>query len=158
MDRLLVMLLIAFFASNADAAAKTLDEVASDVYVAEGKAAAEIAGRAEQCLKSASGNVADKVDPIRDGDSVFAIVITGFSHMLLESKVRSRMTVFAKEGRFKVVHTDIEQPDELRGGMMPVYMHAGGGAKQATAALTKRSAAVADCITKPSVAPGGDNW
>lgn len=137
-------------------AQKTLDEVIGEPVTVEGMTAAQIGDRAMQCLQSASANAADKVVPLRDGDSTYAIVVTGFSKMLVEFMARSRMTVQAKDGRFRIVHSQIEQFVEFTHGWGPIYMHAGGGAKQAKAALDARSAAVADCITKKVEQPGGD--
>lgn len=159
MKRIALSIVVAISAQSA-ISAETLTEVISDVVVAEGMTAADIGDRAMQCIKSSSGNVADKVDPARDGDTAYAIVLTAFKTALgSKSTGRSRISVYAKDGRFKVGHSDIQLLRELTNDWGPIYMYAGAGGKQAKAALEARSAGVAACITKKQdAAPGGDGW
>lgn len=156
MKRILVVCLLV---ASPAFAAENLKEVISDPVEAPGMTAVQIADRAMQCIKSASDNVADKVDPARDGDTAYAIVYTGYKTGLgAKSMARGRLSVVAKDGRFKVISSEIEQPNTFAGGWMPIYGHAGGGAKQARIALQARAQGVADCITKPAPVPGGDDW
>lgn len=140
------------------AAAETLDEVVGDPVIAEGISAAELADRGAQCLQASSGNVADKVTPLRDGNTAYAIVLTGYRKMLVDFTVRSRMTIQAKDGRFRISHSDIEQYQEMLHQWGPIYMYAGAGGKQARAALEARSTAAAECMLRKTTPPGGDNW
>lgn len=148
-----IALLLPFAQANA---AKTLDEVVGEPVTIDGMSAAQIADRAMQCLQAASSNVADKVTPLRDGDTAYAIVITGFVKMMVAGNARSRMSVQAKDGRFRIVHSDIELFRELSNDWGPVYTSFGAGAKQVDEALRARSAAVVACITKTVEQPGGD--
>lgn len=148
-----IALLLPFAQANA---AKTLDEVVGEPVTIEGMSAAQIADRAMQCLQAASSNVADKVTSLRDGDTAYAIVMTGASKMMVQFIVRSRMSVQAKDGRFRIVHSNVEQFREMTNDWGPIYTYAGAGAKQAQSALEARSSAVAGCITKTVEQPGGD--
>lgn len=137
-------------------AAETLNEVVGEPVTAEGMTAAALVDRGVECLQAASGNVADKVTPLRDGDTAYAIVITGYKAMMTARTVRSRMSIQAKDGRFRVVHSDVDWFRELTNDWGPVYMYAGAGGKQAKAALEARSTAVTECMLKKPEAAGGD--
>lgn len=137
-------------------AVEALTEVIGEPVIAEGVTAPALAGRGMQCLQAASGNVADKVTPLHDGDTVYAIVSTKFSKMLVQFTARSRMSIQAKDGKFRIIHSDIEQFLEITNSWRPIYMYAGAGGKQAKAALEARSAAVAECILKKPEPAGGD--
>lgn len=153
---LAVFVAVLMLAATSAHAAKTLDTVVGEPVTIDGMTASQIGDRAMQCLQAASSNVADKVTPLRDGDVAYAIVITGYMVMISKMMARSRMSVQAKDGRFRVVHSDIEIFRELTNDWGPVYMSFGGGAKQVQEALEARSAAVAGCITKTVEQPGGD--
>ncbi len=126
--------------------------------------AVQIADRGMQCIKSSSGNAADKVDVSRDGDTAYAIVITRYRTGLgAPGTARSRQSVIAKDGRFKIAHSDVEQFREVKFTELdadwgPIHGNMGGGLKQAKAALEARSAEVMACIVKPPEAAGSDNW
>lgn len=140
-------------------AAEQLDQVVTDVIEAPGMTAAQIGDRGLQCLKASSGNVADRVDPARDGDNAYAIVITSLKRMTVTDQVRSRMTVISKDGRFKVAHTDIERYIDFGAGTWkPVQKYMGSGFEAVKGALQDRASAVAACIATPAPTPGGDNW
>lgn len=136
--------------------ADALTEVIGEPVTVDGATAADLADRGIVCLQAASGNVADKVTPLRDGDTAYAVVVTGFTKMMTNFTARSRMSIQAKDGRFRIVHSDIEQYLELTNAWGPIYTYAGAGGKQAKAALEARSAAAAECMTKKATAPGGD--
>ena len=158
--RIFLGIFVAVIAASAYGAKPPLTEVVGDPIEAPGMTAVQITDRAIECMKSAASNVANLVEPLRDGDTVYAIIFTEYYTALGSASVaRNRMSVFAKEGRFKIAHIDIEQGNPYApNNWMPIYGHAGGGAKQAKAALEARSAAVAACIVKPATVPGGDNW
>lgn len=137
-------------------AMEALTEVVGEPVIAEGMAASALTERGMQCLQAASGNVADKVTPLRDGDTVYAIVSTKFSKMMVQFTARSRMNIQTKDGKFRIIHSDIEQFLEMTNSWRPIYMYAGAGGKQAKAALEARSSAVAECMLKKPEPAGGD--
>jgi hypothetical protein len=132
-----------------------LTEVVSDVQQAPGMSATQIVDRAQNCIKSTSGNASEHVNPTVDGDTVYAIVRGSHTTMPLVSVVtRSRLSVVAREGRFKVAHTDIEILDNKYGNHQ-VIKQWGTGWQKTEAALSVWATEVASCIvTTPEVAGG----
>jgi hypothetical protein len=120
--------------------------------------AAQIVDRAEQCIKSTSGNTADAVVPAVDGETAYAVVDTEYRFALSLSTVRSRLSVLAREERFKVTHTDIDNGgvNPFTGKRLAVPKQLGGPASAIEAALVERSDAVAACIVKKPEVAGGD--
>ena len=136
-----------------------LTEVTSDVYQAPGMSTAQIVDRALQCIRSASGNSADNVQPAVDGDTAYAVVQTEYTYgIFTRGQARSRLAVIARDQRFRVAHTDIEgdQRNPFTGKPMQIHKTPGGGAKQAEAAMVARSDAVAACVVKKPEVAGGD--
>lgn len=141
---------------TAASAVEYLTEVVSDVHEAEGLAANQIVERGMQCIKSTSGNASEYVTPTVDGDTVYAIVRGSHSTMPLTSTTtRSRLSVVARDGRFKVAHTDIEILDSKYGNHKVVKQWGTGWQKTETA-LAAWSAEVAACIVKKPEVAGGD--
>lgn len=153
-----IIFLIAALSSGQVFSVEKMTEVVSDVIEAPGMSANQIGDRALQCLQSASGNVADKVEPLRDGETVYAIVVTGVSRALIVDRVRSRLAVIGKDGRFKVAHTDIERFVEPTGSWRPVEKYLGSGYEPVKKGLEKRAALLAECVVRKPETPGGDNW
>ena len=150
---------IAMALSTSAHAVEYLTEVTSDVHEAPGMSPAQIVDRALQCLRATSGNNADNVLPAIDGDTAYAVVITGYRlAFMVPDHVTSRITVVAKKGRFKVMHTNIEHDNinPFTGKRLGVHTQPGGGAKAIETALAERSEAVAACIIKPSEVAAGD--
>ncbi|MGV3720614.1 MAG: hypothetical protein ACO1SX_06855, partial [Actinomycetota bacterium] len=75
---------------------------------------------------------------------------------MLEWQMRSRLTLEAREGRFRLTHTSIERLNDQAGGWSPVGKWWGSGWQKAEAALKNISAAIADCITAAPAAQ--DDW
>jgi hypothetical protein len=144
---------------TAASAVEYLTEITSDVYQAPGMSTAQIVDRALQCIKSSSGNTADSVAPAVDGDVAYAVVNTEYRlAFMVQSSARSRLSVLARDARFRVTHTDIEgdQRNPFTGKPMQIHTQPGGGAKQAEAAMVARSEALAACIVKKPEVAGGD--
>lgn len=148
---------VAALALSANAhAVEYLTEVVSDVHQADGMTAAQITERGLQCIKSSSGNAAEYVNPTIDGGTAYAIVRGSHSTMpLITTVTRSRLSVVAKDGRFKVAHTDIEILDHKYGNHMVVKQW-GTGWQKTEAALAQWSAEVASCIIKQPDVSAGD--
>jgi hypothetical protein len=141
---------------TAASAVEYLTEVTSEVHQAEGLAVQQIVERGAECIKSTSGNASEYVNPTLDGDTVYAIVRGSHTTMPLISVVtRSRLSVVAREGRFKVAHTDIEILDAKYGNHRVVKQW-GTGWQKTEAALSAWSAEVAACIIKKPEVAGGD--
>lgn len=132
-------------------AADALTEVSSNVYVAEGVAANDILDQAGRCIKSAAGNNANEVFPEKDGGLVYAVVKTRYERALLSWVVRSRINVYAKDGRYKISHTDIEQYNSSGNGYMPIQKYWGSGWQAAEEALTKWFPAIDSCMSARKV-------
>lgn len=153
--RLLVSLATVMAFASTTYAAETLSEVTSEVYQAEGMTKDQINSKALQCIKSSGGNAAGAIEPAIDGDNAYAIVKTTYSHALVSSTVRSRITVQSKDGRFKITHTDIDLFSEMaRGGYVPVYKSWGTGWQKSEEALKGWFPDVSGCILKKT----DDNW
>jgi hypothetical protein len=119
---------------------------------------AQIVDRALQCIKSTSGNRAPAVEAAIDGDTVYAVVETDYRFAFAAHIVSSRLSVYARDQRFKIVHTDIDNGtvNPFTRAKMGVHTQPGGPAKGITAALAERSAAVSECIIKKPEVAGGD--
>lgn len=143
-------------ASTAASAVEYLTEVTSDVYQAPGMSTAQIVDRGLQCIKSSSRNASEHVDPAVDGDVAYGIVRIEYSHRLVQNIVRVRASVAAREGRFKVAHTDIERYNELARGYIGVHTGFGGGSDKVREVLADHSARIAECIVKPPEVASGD--
>lgn len=153
------MIAVTFLAVPASAnATEYLTEVVSDVQQAEGMSADQIVQRGLQCIKSTGGNSATYVDPAIDGTTAYAIVKTAYTSMMIENIIRSRLSVIAKDGRFKVTHSDIESYNEIARGYIQIQKRWGTGWEKTQSALQERSSLVADCIVKKQENPvvGGD--
>lgn len=140
-------------------ATEYLTEIVSDVHSAPGMTTAQIVDRGLQCIRSTGGNAADYVTPAIDGDVAYAVVDTEYQlAFMVQSSARSRLSVIARDERFRVTHTDIEHNERnpFTGKRMPIHKNPGGGAKPAEAAMAARSEAVAACIVKPPEVAGGD--
>ena len=142
--------------SSPASAAEYLTEVVSDAHQAEGMTAQQIVERGAQCIKSTSGNASEYVTTTIDGDTAYGIVRGTHTTMpLIQVVTRSRLSVVAREGRFKVAHTDIEILD-TKYGNHKVVKQWGTGWQKTEAALSAWSAEVAACILKKPEVAGGD--
>lgn len=108
MKRLFLMFLLA---GNVGAA-EMLTEMSSDVVQADGMTAEQVSTRAGECLKSINGEYADRVSVAVDGPRTYATVYTVYGSSddkPADSAVRMRLSVLAKDGRFKVEADNITQ-------------------------------------------------
>ncbi len=135
-----------------------LTEVTSDVQQAPGMNVDQILNRALQCLQSTSGNRANVVDAAIDGDTAYAVIDTDYKFLFKVSAVRSRISVYARDQRFKIVHTDIDNGtvNPLTQNPMRVTRQAGSPANNIETALAERSTTVSSCITKPQETAASD--
>jgi hypothetical protein len=154
-----ILLVAAVIAPHA-VAVEMLTQVSSDAIQAEGMTAAEIAERGAACIKYTAGNKTNSVEPAIDGTTAYAAAETETRFGAVETTYRSRLAVVARDGRYKVEHTNIEwNMKENPGRWYPVKKSLGTGWKRAEAAMTERSAAVAACIAnKPAGAAADETW
>lgn len=153
-----LVLLLAISISSATHAAESLAEVTSEVYQADGMTKDQITSKAMQCIKSSGGNAAKSIEPAVDGDNAYAIVKTAYSHALVAGTVRSRITVQAKDGRFRVVHTDIDNFNDFAKNYIPIYKSWGTGWQKAEAALQGWFPDVSACILKKTEEKTDESW
>lgn len=122
--------------------------------------AAEIATRGEACMAKhlSSGRQGGELIVSRDPASGVIVSRSAVSYMdgLLEWQMRSRLTLEAREGRFRLTHESIERFNEYGGGWSPVGKWRGSGWQKAETALKATSDQIAACIAIP---PGADaDW
>jgi len=159
-----VPLSVAVVLVPAAANAENLDEVDSQVYTTTGTHQ-EIMARAATC-------VAQLMKPGRPGtplilsrdDAAGVMVIdnyTSFSARMITWALHTKMTFEAKDGRFRIIHTGIEQTADVMGQMSPhpnwVPVNKGfpNPWKHAQKAVEDTSTRLATCVTSPAKS---DNW
>jgi hypothetical protein len=134
--------------------------VQSPVYETPG-APPEIARRGETCMARllASGRAGGQVIVSSDphGGAVVATNAMEYRDGLLMWQMRSRVTLQARDGRFRIEHTSIERFNEQAGGWTPVGKWWGSGWVKAEDALKAVSASIAACVTGPAEG-AGDDW
>jgi hypothetical protein len=170
-------------------AADYLEQVESDVFESAGTAQ-EILARAKSCIAqnvrndevrisdSASsggpipmpsmgtghsdgitgGDVISSVDP--DTGTITANCRVDYQSNMLAHNVKSTLTFFAKDGKFKIRHTNIEYLQKSTGSMQNsgysrVGKWWGSGWKAAQTALESVSAKVSKCVQD---GPNSQNW
>lgn len=178
-----VTIALAALAPATALAANTLDEIVSGPFEVAGTPA-EIATKGRNCMvkilkndavtvrdssrsAAALGAVIDKGDSnsITGGDviTVFdapaGIVVANSRHavpgMLTVDYLRSTFTLEAREGRFRIVQTNIARASSDTGalensGFQPVYIQAMSGHKKVAANLEQLAAKVAACVQAPA--------
>lgn len=150
----LAALLIA--AAPAAHAIDYLDEIVSEVHQAPGMSIEQIVERGLQCIKSTGGNAAEYIEATRDDNIAYAIVRHRHATSALsETTTRSRLSVVARDERFRVAHTDIEVISAQYGNFR-LQKTWGTSWKKNEAALAAWSEKVADCILNPPDIAGGD--
>lgn len=136
-----------------------LTTVQSEVIEAHGSPA-EIAARGEACMAQYLGSGVQGGELIVSRDPAAGVVVSrnsvSYRDGLLEWQMRSRLTLEAREGRFRLTHTGIERFNDQGGGWSAVGKWWGSGWQKAETALKDVSAAVADCITGSPAAR--DDW
>jgi hypothetical protein len=150
--------------------AENLTEVESQVYETPGTIP-EITKRAKRCMLENVRNDDVKIgstvnsDKERGGSAIADVDLEGgaivsnnrvdYSRMMLAHTVKSTMTFMAKEGRFKIRHTNIESLQKNTGymantGFRPVVKQWGTGWEAANEALVGVTEKVAQCVMKPA--------
>lgn len=136
-----------------------LTTVQSDVIESPG-AASEIAAKGEACMAQQLGSGQQGGELIISRDSAAGVVVSRnavtYRDGLLEWQMRSRLTLEARDGRFRLTHSSIERFNDQAGGWSPVGKWWGSGWQKAETALKDVSTAVARCITAPGAAR--DDW
>lgn len=132
-----------------------LTTVQSEVIEAQGTPA-EIAARGERCMAQQLGSGREGGELIVSRDIEAGVVVSrnAVTYMdgLLQWQMRSRLTLEARDGRFRLTHSSIERFNDQAGGWSPVGKWWGSGWQKAEMALKATSAGVAECVV--NAAPG----
>lgn len=159
-------------------------EIESETYPADGVSVANLTTRARDCaleLLTNAGNVArdagdttgfrdsasvsiagsdvlQVVDP--ESGRVVAMQNADYRHMMSGMNVRSTVTVMARDGRFRIRHSNIEALQKNTGymandGYRPIHTGFGAGSKPAIKRLEEVTTELAACI---QVQPSQDDW
>lgn len=150
MNRKWVVALVALSLSAPAQAKQYLTTVTSEVFQTTGTPR-EIAARASTCISQrlAAGTVEAPVIISTDLDNgvVVARNALKYSELVTEWKIRSVFTFEAREGRFRIVQTNLEQFNNQWGGIGKWF---GSGWKKADSAFTAAATSVADCVMHPA--------
>lgn len=132
------------------AAADYLTEIPGQVFTTPGDAAA-IAARARTCAAQqlAAGAAGGQVIVADDGRTLVANNALSYDAGLVRWPLRSRVTIEARDGRFRVAHAQIQRFNDQGGGWDLVGRWPGSGAGAAAAALQHVTADLAACIAAP---------
>lgn len=137
-------------------AADYLTEVTSEVYETTGTPR-EIATRANVCIAQylAPGTTNAQLIVSSDLDGGVIVARNGIQYPdgLLQWQIRSTFTFEAREGRFRVVQTNLERFNRVWG---PIGKWTGSGWKKAEASFASSAAAVAHCVVNGPVKR--DDW
>ena len=158
MTRLGIALILAAFSGRATAA-EYLQSVTSEVFQTQGTPH-EIARRANLCVSQllAPGLVDAPLIVSSDLDqgTIIARSALEYSDGLLRWKIRSTFTFEAREGRFRIVQTNLERfQDTFNVGWHGIGKWTGSGWRKAETAFQLSATAVAACVMKP---PTSDIW
>ena len=175
-QKYLLITIIFSLSFTVNAENKFLEKVESDVIDSEG-AKSDITKRAKNCIAQHVSNDAlsmsggtkifggfgsqDKQNTVNGGDVIVNVDVEGgvvtansrkdYRSMMVNQNVQSTLTFFAKDGRFKMRHTNIKSAQKSsgsvrNGGYSKVRMSWGGGAKKITTVLQEVSNTVAKCV------------
>jgi hypothetical protein len=154
--RLAAIIGLAALASPA-AAAEYLTEVTSQVYQKPGTPK-ELATRAQTCiaqnLRPGTINAPQIVSSDLDNGIIVAQSALEYGSFPVW-KIRSRFTFEARDGRFRISQTGLEQFNEMAGGWAGIGKWWGSPWKKAEAAFTASADAVAQCVI---AGPKRDDW
>jgi hypothetical protein len=121
---------------------------------------AEIAARGERCMAQQLGSGRAGGELIISRDIEAGVIVSrsavNYRDGMLVWQMRSRLTLEARDGRFRLEHTGIERFNDQSGGWSAVGKWWGSGWQKAETALKETSASVASCITAQS--GPADNW
>ena len=157
-----MLLTVALLMSAAPPEREYLTEVQSDVIEATGTAA-EIASRGQACMSQILAGGTVSADIILSSDTERGVIVArnaqeyseGFMGLLVW-QMRSRMTLEAREGRFRVTHSQIERFNDQAGGWGPIGKWNTSGWQRAEAELRSTLATIANCIVAGTSAR--DDW
>lgn len=137
------------------AAQEYLARIDSEVFQTTGSQA-EIAARARTCIAQtlAPGVQGGQLVLSDDGATIVANNVMTYSAALIQWTVRSRIVFEAREGRFRIAHTNIERFVQGYGGWQGILKQRGSGWKAAETAFQTTSTALASCVQN---APA-DDW
>src|SRR5690242_6103186 len=106
----------------AAATAENLDEVDSQVYTTTGTHQ-EIMARAATCVAQLMKPGRPDTPLILSRDDAAGVMVivnyTTFSARMITWALHTKMTFEAKDGRFRIIHTGIEQTADVMGQMSP---------------------------------------
>lgn len=132
-----------------------LTTVESEVIATNGTAS-EIAARGEGCMAQQLGSGREGGELIISRDLASGVIVSRsavtYPDGMLEWQMRSRLTLEARDGRFRLTHRSIERFNEQAGGWSPVGKWLGSGWRKAEDALKATSAGIAACITSERAA------
>lgn len=139
------------------AAAEYLTEVTSQVYQTPGTSR-ELATRAQTCIAQnlRPGTVNAPQIVSSDLDNGIIVAQSALEYGSLPAwKARSRFTFEAREGRFRINQTGLEQFNEMAGGWAGIGKWWGSPWKKAEAAFVASADAVARCVM---AGPKQEDW
>lgn len=140
------------------AAPEYLTTVVSEPVTTTGSPA-EIASRGEVCMAQALGSGRAGGELIISRDLAAGVVVSRnamtYVDGLMQWEIRSRVTLEARQDRFRITHANIERNNDQWGGWMPIHKGWGTGWQKAENALKGQSADLAACI---SATPAREEW
>lgn len=141
--------LVAVMASSPAQAAEYLTEVTSEVYQTQGTTS-EIAARARTCISQhlASGVTGGELIISADLDAGIIVANSAIEYGSLPRwKIRSRFTLEARDGRFRIQQTNLERfNDQFNVGWNAIGKWAGSQWHGAETAFVASAATVAQCV------------
>jgi hypothetical protein len=139
-------------------ATEYLTQVTSEVYQAAGTPR-EIATRASTCMSQhLSPGTTDSqliISSDLDGGVIVARSALRYRDGLMNWEVRSRFTLEARDGRFRIDQTNLERFNDMAGGWGPIGKWTGSGWRRAEQAFVSSAATVAQCVTQ---GPAREDW
>lgn len=128
--------------------AEYMTEVTSEVYQTTGTPR-EIATRATTCMSQhlAPGTTDSQLIISSDLDGGVIVARSAVDYGSFPRwQVRSRFTLEAREGRFRISQTNLERFNDMAGGWGPIGKWSGSGWKKAESAFMLSAAQVAECV------------
>lgn len=145
----------------ATAHAENLESVESQVYTMAGSRQ-HLLARAQVCIPQVIRPGAPGMPLIVDRDEAAGMIVVDlyshFSARLITWAIHSHMTFEAKDGRFRIVHSGIEETADPRGplslnpGWVPVSKDFPNPWKHAQKSLEDSSAKLSECMMRPAAA------
>lgn len=147
----------AYAGSGPDDPSRYLQRVESPVYEADGDHQA-ITRRALVCIAQVVRPGLTNAPTVTSSDVEGGLIVANnafeFTSGLMKSEARTTLTFQAKDGRFRITHTNIEQYLDASYGWTKVGTWKFSGGEKVQAAAQAISDRIADCVkTKPA-----DNW